>query len=193
MGSNVMETRREREEKKAERRKGGTAVGAHCVRPRRSEGAATQITLRMDDDDRVLVITPGLRIPLAELEYLASRSGGPGGQHVNTSSTRIEIWWDVAGSPSLNPAQRAQLLERLRARLDSAGRLRLVSSGTRSQLRNREDATERLRAVVVAALAIRKKRKATKPSRAAKAARLEAKRRRAATKRHRRPPGERDD
>lgn len=147
----------------------------------------------MDDDDRVLVITPGLRIPLAELEYLASRSGGPGGQHVNTSSTRIEIWWDVAGSPSLNPEQRAQLLERLRARLDSAGRLRLVSSGTRSQLRNREDATERLRAVVAAALAIRKKRKATKPSRAAKAARLEAKRRRAATKRHRRPPGERDD
>src|SRR5687767_11604073 len=144
-------------------------------------------------DDNILEVTPELRIPLSELDYQASRSGGPGGQHVNTSSTRIEVWWDVAGSPSLSPEQRAQLLERLRARLDSTGRLRLVSSGTRSQLRNREDATERLRSVVAAALAIRKKRKSTKPTRAAKAARLEAKRRRAATKRHRRPPAERDD
>ncbi len=143
--------------------------------------------------DPFLDITPDLRLPLAELEYRATRSGGPGGQHVNTSSTRIEVWWDVASSPSLSPEQRAHLLERLRARLDSTGRLRLVSSGTRSQLRNREDATERLRSVVAAALAIRKRRKPTKPSRAAKAARLEAKRRRAATKRHRRPPGERDD
>jgi len=143
--------------------------------------------------DPFLDITPDLRLPLAELEYQASRSGGPGGQHVNTSSTRIEVWWDVAGSPSLSPDQRAQLLERLGARLDSTGRLRLVSSGTRSQLRNREDVTERLRSVVAAALDIRKKRKPTKPSRAAKAARLEAKRQRAATKRHRRPPGERDD
>jgi ribosome-associated protein len=147
----------------------------------------------MDDDDSVLVITADLRLPLAELEYRASRSGGPGGQHVNTSSTRIEVWWDVASSPSLSPEQRAQLLDRLRARLDSAGRLRLVSSGTRSQLRNREDVTQRLRLVVAAALAIRKKRKLTKPSRAAKAARLQAKRRRAATKLHRRPPRERDD
>jgi ribosome-associated protein len=144
-------------------------------------------------DENTLEITPDLRLPLAELEYQASRSGGPGGQHVNTSSTRIEVWWDVAGSPSLSQEQRAQLLERLGARLDSTGRLRLVSSGTRSQLRNREDVTERLRSVVAAALSIRKKRKPTKPSRAAKAARLEAKRRRAATKRHRRPPGERDD
>jgi ribosome-associated protein len=106
---------------------------------------------------------------------------------VNTSSTRIEVWWDIAGSPSLMPEQRAQLLERLRTRLDSDGRLRLVSSGSRSQLRNREDVTERLREVVAAALAVRKKRKATKPSRAAKAARLEAKRRRAMIKERRRP------
>ncbi len=144
-------------------------------------------------DENALDITPELRLPISELEYLASRSGGPGGQHVNTSSTRIEVWWDVANSPSLDPEQRAQLLQRLHARLDSAGRLRVVSSGTRSQLRNREDATERLRVVVAAALAIRKKRKPTKPSRAAKVARLEAKRRRAATKRHRRPPGTIDD
>jgi ribosome-associated protein len=139
-------------------------------------------------DDNVLVITPELRLPLAELDYRASRSGGPGGQHVNTSSTRIEVWWDVAGSPSLTDEQRAQLLERLGPRLDSTGRLRLVSSGSRSQLRNREDVTERLQAVVAAALAVRKKRKPTRPSKAARAARLEAKKRRAAIKRHRRGP-----
>lgn len=144
-------------------------------------------------DENALDITPELRLPLSELEYLASRSGGPGGQHVNTSSTRIEVWWDVAGSPSLSPEQRAHLLQRLGTRLDSTGRLRVVSSGTRSQLRNREDATERLRALVAAALAVRKKRTPTKPGRAVKAARLEAKRRRAATKRDRRPPGHRDD
>ena len=141
----------------------------------------------MPDDSR-LEITPDLRLPFSELDYRASRSGGPGGQHVNTSSTRIEVWWDVAGSPSLTPEQRAQLLERLAPRLDSNGRLRLVSSGSRSQLRNREDVTERLRTVLAAALAVRKKRRPTKPSRAAKAARLEAKRRRAATKQHRRVP-----
>jgi ribosome-associated protein len=139
-------------------------------------------------DDNVLVVTPDLRLPITELDYRASRSGGPGGQHVNTSSTRIEVWWDVGRSPSLTDAQRAQLLDRLRPRLDSTGRLRLVSSGSRSQLRNREDVTERLRSVVAAALAIRKKRKPTKPSKAAKAARLEAKRRRAAVKERRRDP-----
>jgi ribosome-associated protein len=139
-------------------------------------------------DANALPITAELSIPLSELDYQASRSGGPGGQHVNTSSTRVEVRWDIAGSPSLTPEQRAQLLERLRARLDSTGGLRLVSSTTRSQLRNREDVTERLREVVAAALAVRKKRKPTKPSRAAKAARLDAKRRRAVTKQRRRGP-----
>jgi ribosome-associated protein len=136
-------------------------------------------------DENFLQVTPDLRLPLSELDYQASRSGGPGGQHVNTSSTRIEVWWDVARSPSLSEEQRAQLLERLRPRLDSSGRLRLVSSASRSQLRNREDVTERLRSVVASALAVRKKRKPTRPSRAAKAARLEAKRRRALTKERR--------
>jgi ribosome-associated protein len=139
-------------------------------------------------DGNDLEVTAHLRIPFSELEYRASRSSGPGGQHVNTSSTRIEVWWDVAGSPSISPEQRALLLERLGRRLDSSGRLRLVSSGSRSQLRNREEATERLRSVVAAALVVRKKRKPTKPSRAAKAARLEAKRRRATTKQRRRAP-----
>jgi ribosome-associated protein len=135
-----------------------------------------------------LDITPELRIPLSELEYRTSRSGGPGGQHVNTSSTRVEVWWDVAASPSLTLDQRELLLQRLERRLDSSSRLRLVSSGSRSQLRNKEEVTERLRGVLAAAVAVRKKRKPTRPSRAAKAARLEAKRRRSSTKQRRRAP-----
>ncbi len=107
---------------------------------------------------------------------------------MNTSSTRVELWWDVAASPSLAPEQRDLLLRRLGRRLDSSGRLRLVSSGSRSQLRNKEEVTERLRRVLVAAVAVQKKRKPTQPSRSAKAARLEAKRRQAAKKLHRRAP-----
>jgi ribosome-associated protein len=138
--------------------------------------------------DGYLEITPSLLLPLGELEYRATRSGGPGGQHVNTSSTRIELWWDVRSSPSLSDEQRTLLLDRLASRLDGEGRLRVVASQSRSQLRNREAATERLRELVTSALAVRKPRKRTKPGRAAKAARLEAKRRRSALKRDRRPP-----
>jgi ribosome-associated protein len=139
-------------------------------------------------DAPTLDVSPALQLPLAELEYRASRSGGPGGQHVNTSSTRVEVWWDVAASPSLSEEQRQRLLARLASRLDGAGRLRLVSSSSRSQLRNREEVTERLRELVARALVVPKVRKRTRPSRAAKAARLEQKRRRAALKRDRRRP-----
>ena len=142
--------------------------------------------------DGYLEITPALLLPLAELDFRATRSGGPGGQHVNTSSTRIEVWWDVRSSPTLTEEQRARLLQGLASRLDRDGRLRVVASASRSQLRNREAATERLRDLVAAALAVRKPRKRTKPSRAAKAARLESKRRRSALKRERRPPRHED-
>ena len=136
----------------------------------------------------MLDVSPALRVPLSELEYRATRSGGPGGQHVNTSSTRVELWWDVAGSPALSEEQRRPLLARLASRLDAAGRLRLVSSSSRSQLRNREEVTERFRRIVAEGLVVPKPRKRTKPSRAAKAARLERKRRRSAVKRDRRRP-----
>jgi len=137
-------------------------------------------------------ITPSLVLPLSELDYRATRSGGPGGQHVNTSSTRIEVWWDIGASPTLTDLQRARLVGRLGNRLDGEGRLRIVASEFRSQLRNREAATERLREVIAAALAVAKPRKRTKPSRAVKAARLEAKRRRSAIKRERRAPRHED-
>ncbi len=139
-------------------------------------------------DTPFLDVAPELRVPFAELEFRATRSGGPGGQHVNTSSTRVEVTWDVAGSPALTDAQRRHLLVRLASRLDGGGHLRLVSSASRSQLRNREDVTERLRDIVAKALVVPKPRKRTRPPRASKAARLESKRRRSATKRERRPP-----
>lgn len=137
-------------------------------------------------DDAYLDVA-GLRIPRAELQYRASRSGGPGGQHVNTSSTRIEVVWDIATSPSIDDTRRARLLRALATRLDSEGRLRLVSGATRSQLQNREAVTARLVEVVEQALHVPKPRRRTKPSRAAKAARLAAKRKRSGLKESRRP------
>src|SRR3954469_19953817 len=76
-------------------------------------------------DANLLEITPELSIPLSELEYRASRSGGPGGQHVNTSSTRVEVWWDVAGSAAPTADQRERLLQKLASRVQSTGRLRM--------------------------------------------------------------------
>jgi ribosome-associated protein len=135
-----------------------------------------------------VIITPALSIADNELIYQASRSGGPGGQHVNTSSTRIELWWDIATSPSLTEEQRRRLLTRLHSRLDSAGRLRLVSSGSRSQLQNRRDVAERFQEVVASALVVPKKRKKTRPSRAAKERRLTTKKRQGEKKALRRKP-----
>jgi ribosome-associated protein len=129
-----------------------------------------------------IVINPALVIPASELSYRASRSGGPGGQHVNTSSTRIELVWNVAGSLSLSGDQRQRLLTRLATRLDSSGGLRLVSSGTRSQLQNREEVTERFRLLIGKALIVPKKRKKTRPSRAAKERRLQSKKHRSGVK-----------
>jgi ribosome-associated protein len=133
-------------------------------------------------------VTPTVTIPLAELSFRASRSGGPGGQHVNTSSTRIELWWDAQSSPSLGDTQRAQVLARLSTRLTADGLLRIVASETRSQAQNRELAIERFQEVLARALAVTKRRKATRPSRAAKERRLAAKKQRGARKRERRPP-----
>lgn len=138
--------------------------------------------------DEPLRINDHLAIPMAEFELRATRSGGPGGQHVNTSSTRIELVWDVAASPSLDEAQRTRLLERLASRLDSAGRLRLVAQGERSQLRNREAVLARLATVVRQALVVPRKRKATRPTKASKEKRLTQKKQRGQLKRQRRQP-----
>ncbi len=136
----------------------------------------------------VVSILPGVEIPLAELSFRASRSGGPGGQHVNTSSTRIELWWDAAGSPSLNRDQKTLVLQRIGNRLTEEGLLRLVASTTRSQAKNKEETIERFRELLARALVPVKKRKATKPGKAAKERRLSDKRAQSQRKAQRRPP-----
>jgi ribosome-associated protein len=138
-------------------------------------------------DDAHLEVTPALRIPRAELEYRATRAGGPGGQHVNTSSTRIELVWDVARSAAPSEEQRARLVERLASRLDGEGKLRIVAVGSRSQFRNREEATDRLRRVVADALRVRRPRRATRVPKAVKLRRVAEKRRRGEVKRNRGP------
>lgn len=133
-----------------------------------------------------LQVTPALAIPLAELTVRATRSSGPGGQHVNTSSTRIEVVFDIANSPSLNETQRTRLLETLGARLHGEGRLRVVAQSERSQLQNREAAIGRLGGILRRALAVPRVRRPTKPTRASRERRLKEKKARGALKRDRR-------
>ena len=143
----------------------------------------------MADSDEILV-SAQLTVPRTELLFRATRSGGAGGQHVNTSSTRIELVWDIATSPTLSDHQRVYLLKRLATRLDSQGKLRLVSQDERSQLRNREAAIARFVDIVAAALVIPKQRRATRVPKSAKRARLDSKKKRGAIKRDRRKPTE---
>lgn len=138
-------------------------------------------------EDHVLPIEGGPTIPLVELTFRATRSGGPGGQHVNTSATRVELTWDVAASSALTEEQRARILARLRNRIDERGVLRIVESRSRSQHRNRTVATERLARIVAGALRERKRRRPTRPPKSAKEARLREKRHRSETKSRRGP------
>jgi ribosome-associated protein len=142
----------------------------------------------MGDDS--VEITPRLAIPLAEISFRTSRSGGPGGQHVNTSSTRVELLWDAAASPSLTPEERERVLTKLANRIGADGVLSLASSATRSQLRNRQDALDRFAGLLARALETPKPRRRTRPPAAANEERLEAKRRRARKKELRRPADE---
>ena len=125
----------------------------------------------------LLAVNESLSIPRGELDIRVSRSSGAGGQHVNKTSSRVEIFWNVLESRALDDAQRSRLREKLASRLTTDGSIRVVASDMRSQSRNRELAEERLADLVRRALIIPKKRRATKPSRAAKEARLESKKR----------------
>jgi ribosome-associated protein len=129
----------------------------------------------------VLQITRSCAIPLTELEWKFTPSGGPGGQHANRSNTRAEVRFDVEASPSLLDVHRARLLERL------GPVVRVVADDERSQLRNRDLALERLRARLADALRVQRTRRPTAPTRASTQRRLEQKRRRSDIKRSRRP------
>ncbi len=126
-------------------------------------------------------ITSSLRIPLSELQFKFSPSGGPGGQHANKVNTRVELRFDVAGSPSLGPNQRARLIDRI------GPEVRVVADDERSQGRNRQLAVDRFRQRMVDALRVEKPRRPTRPSRGAKERRLTAKRQLSERKRSRRP------
>jgi ribosome-associated protein len=129
-------------------------------------------------------VTPGLAIPLEEVQLRYSRSSGPGGQHAQKTETRVEAVFDVAASEVLTEAQKRRLASRV------GPVVRAVAQDERSRWRNRELALERLAEAVRVGIRVERRRRATKPTAAARERRLEQKRRRGATKRLRRPPGE---
>jgi ribosome-associated protein len=127
-------------------------------------------------------VTRSVSLPPAEIELRVSRSSGPGGQHAQKSSTRVEAVFDVGASATLTEIQKRRVTER------AGPVLRAVAQDERSQLRNRELAVERLVEKLRAALAVPRRRVATKPTVAARKRRLEAKKRRSRVKSLRRPP-----
>jgi len=120
----------------------------------------------------------------SEVRFRFSRSSGPGGQHAQKSSTRVEALFDVEASAGLGEAERKRVLERL------GPLVRAIAQDERSQLRNRELATERILVLVAEAARLRRSRRPTKPTAGSRERRLEEKRRQADLKRLRRPPGE---
>lgn len=136
--------------------------------------------------DRLLDITSTLSIPRSELRFRATRSGGPGGQHVNTSSTRIELLWDLEGSRAIDDDQRRRIRTRLASRIDAEGNVRVVASDRRSQQQNRLAAEERFAALIRSALRVPKKRRPTRPTQASNERRLAEKKRHSDKKRQRR-------
>ena len=129
-------------------------------------------------------VTRSVSLPVSEIEIKVSRSSGPGGQHAQKASTRVEALFDVEASEALSEAQKRRVLGR------AGPVLRAVAQDERSQLRNRELAVERLVEKLRAALAVPRRRRPTTPTRASRERRLAGKKRRAATKRLRRPPGD---
>ena len=136
--------------------------------------------------ENLLQVNDTLSIPRSELDVRVSRASGAGGQHVNKTSSRVEIFWNIPGSRALSEEQRFRLTEKLASKLTTEGSIRVVASDMRSQSRNRDLAEERLADLVRRALIIPKKRRAMKPTRAAKEARLESKKRHSTKKRDRR-------
>ncbi len=134
----------------------------------------------------LLAVNESVSIPRTELDVRVSRSSGAGGQHVNKTSSRVEVFWNVITSRALTEAERTRLQEKLASRLTIDGSIRVVASDMRSQSRNRNLAEERLADLVRRALNVPRKRRATKPTRAAKEARLDSKKRHSTKKRDRR-------
>src|SRR5680860_354014 len=120
----------------------------------------------------------GVSVPETELELRAARSGGPGGQSVNTTDSKVELRWDVATSSALNTIQRNRLLDRLSSRLTQDGVLILTGSEHKSQHRNREAVMSRFESIVGEALEPPRQRRRTRPTRGSKERRLRQKKHR---------------
>lgn len=134
----------------------------------------------MADD---LQVSDRLVIPGTDLAFAAVRSSGPGGQHVNTSSTKVELRFDLPGTQALSEPVKARLRALCRGRLDAAGAVVITSQETRSQLRNMNDTRDKLAELIRRALVPPKRRKPTKPTRGSKERRLDAKKQRGEKKR----------
>jgi ribosome-associated protein len=144
----------------------------------------------LDTGSDELRINDGLSIPRAELIVRASRAGGPGGQHVNTSSTRVAVTWNVKTSTALSPEQRAAIFSALSTKITEAGTIRVVARDTRSQKQNRMLAEERLAETIRKALVVRRPRKKTRPTRSAVERRLDSKKLQSRKKNDRRERGD---
>jgi ribosome-associated protein len=136
----------------------------------------------------MIEITPRLSIPEDELTIKATRSSGPGGQHVNKVSTRIVLEFDVDASPSLTATQKRRIREHLATRIALDGRLRIRCQRHRSQAANRREVVERFVALLQQALKPRARRVKTRVPRSERTRRLDAKRKRSEQKRRRRRP-----
>lgn len=138
----------------------------------------------MDAPD-ILRITPGVAIPLAELTFTASRSSGPGGQHVNKVSSRVTLLFDLDASPSLSPAAKERIRVGLGGRIGKDGVLQVSSQTSRSQTANKELAVERFVMLLRAVLTPKPPRRKTRATLASKLRRLDTKKRHGARKRER--------
>jgi ribosome-associated protein len=155
--------------------------------------ASDEPHVEADDDEATEVpgttlrVHKSLSIPMGEIAWRATTSGGPGGQHANRTLSRVEVQFEVAASTTLGPRQRSRLLERY------GPVVRAAASDSRSQSRNRQLALERLATKLADGLRVDPARRPTKPTRGSQIRRVEEKRRRSQTKQQRRTPNEQDD
>lgn len=138
-------------------------------------------------EPEAITVAVGVRIPVQEIELRGITGSGPGGQHVNRSATRVALRWNVKTTRALKEEQRTRVMQKLGARLDADGTLRIVAGEYRSQLQNRRAALERLVALLSRALVVQAPRKPTRPTRGSVERRLDEKRQRSEIKRARRP------